>query len=350
MRDLLIRYLLGELDYDEQRQLESQLRQSPELRRDLAHLQACFKSAEVDDFGGAEPPSGLAQRTADRVCDFACSCGASEDQLPLAWHAPAAAEPASAAPRWSLADVTVAAGVCLAMSMLLVPALRDSRDAARRVDCQNNLSQMGMFLANYAETHGGQFPHVGPDENAGIYVRRLIDAGLASPEEIAELRVCSGSPEAETLRAGHGDWRVPTLSEFETMTPHEQALAKKRMSWSYAYRFPFVVGNRYYYVIDRRDPYEPMLADAPSPRTDDFTSSNHGDIVQVLFQDGSVRMLRRCTVPDHDDHLFKNNNGVPAAGLGRQDVVLGRSEATPAPIQFIGRPRSDQGRSRSDRW
>src|SRR5688500_3520617 len=160
MRDLLIRYLLGELDYDEQRKLESQLRQSPELRRELARLQCCFNSAEDDASCGAEPPSGLAERTAGRVSDFACGSVSSPNQLPFSWQSTAAAERASSAPRWSLADVTVAAGVCLAMSMLLVPALRDSRDAARRVDCQNNLRQMGVLLANYAADHGGYFPQI----------------------------------------------------------------------------------------------------------------------------------------------------------------------------------------------
>ena len=45
MRELLIRYLLGELDATEQRRLEDELRDSPTLQRELAHLQTCFAAA-----------------------------------------------------------------------------------------------------------------------------------------------------------------------------------------------------------------------------------------------------------------------------------------------------------------
>jgi hypothetical protein len=42
MRELLIRYLLGELDSQEHDQLHAELRRNPELRSELAHLRACF--------------------------------------------------------------------------------------------------------------------------------------------------------------------------------------------------------------------------------------------------------------------------------------------------------------------
>jgi hypothetical protein len=334
MRDLLIRYLMGELDDDEQQRLEERLRNSSELRRDLACLRSCFLSA--DEAEGAPTPAGLARRTAERVTDYACGAICSEHNAEL----PSAAmiDPPSSTPRWSLADLTVAAGVCLAVSMLLLPAIRDSRDAARRRDCQNNLRQMHVLLANYAQQHGGFFPRVGPEENAGIYVVRLVDEGYVSAEEMADLRLCGGSPQADEIRAGRITWRLPaTYAELRAMSPQQLAEARKAMSWSYAYRFPYRVGNRYYDVPDQRSPHEPLLADAPCPNTPEFTSPNHGGcIVQVLFQDGSVRLLKRCTVPNLDDHLYKNSQGMAAAGCGRRDAVLGRSEAIPG-IQFIGK-------------
>ena len=123
MRDLLIRYLLGELDDAEQRQLEGRLQQSPELRRELDYLRACF-SENADAPAPASPPPGLAARTADQVSHLPEDI---EDAAQLTRSVPAV-EPPAAAASWSLADISVAAGVFLAVGMLLMPALRGSRD------------------------------------------------------------------------------------------------------------------------------------------------------------------------------------------------------------------------------
>ena len=71
MRDHLVRYLLGELDFKERRLLEEQLQKSPELRRELAYLRECLPSPESPEPPLAAPPMGLAERTVDRVADAA---------------------------------------------------------------------------------------------------------------------------------------------------------------------------------------------------------------------------------------------------------------------------------------
>ena len=71
MRELLIRYLLGELDADERRDVQSRLQSSPELQRELAQLRTCFAANLDDELFAPDPPSGLAARTAGQVtgCD-----------------------------------------------------------------------------------------------------------------------------------------------------------------------------------------------------------------------------------------------------------------------------------------
>ena len=67
MREQLIRYLLGELDADERRDLQSRLKSSPELRAELEQLRSCFAASQDEDLFAPDAPSGLAARTAGRV-------------------------------------------------------------------------------------------------------------------------------------------------------------------------------------------------------------------------------------------------------------------------------------------
>src|SRR5437868_11121630 len=67
MREQLIRYLLGELEADERRELHIRLKTDPGLREELARLRACFAEHQNDTVPTEGPPRGLAARTAGRV-------------------------------------------------------------------------------------------------------------------------------------------------------------------------------------------------------------------------------------------------------------------------------------------
>jgi hypothetical protein len=163
MRELLIRYLLGELDASEHEDVQRRLAASPELRQELAHLRSCFAATcRPDD--PAEPPRGLAQRTSDRIAGHGSNLASklSGDDESRANAIAEVIDPPAGALGWSLADLTVAGGVILAVSMLLFPALRDSRDGTRRNVCQNNQRQLWRLVSLYANDHGGYVPEVYP--------------------------------------------------------------------------------------------------------------------------------------------------------------------------------------------
>ena len=122
MRELLVRYLLGELDADEQSQLEKRLTGKPRvaarvglfaevLRRDERRRSPRRRTA---------PRSGRANIEARRRLRYGHE---DVDLFDVAAGRVAAFAGSADAPAgplgWSFADVTVAAGVCLAMSMLL---------------------------------------------------------------------------------------------------------------------------------------------------------------------------------------------------------------------------------------
>ncbi len=326
MRELLIRYLLGELDEVEQQELQRRLADNPELRRELAHLQSCFAATCEAESLFSDVPRGLAERTTERVA-------VGDEPHEHSSHpsaALAAAEPATGVLGWSLADLTVAGGVVLAVSMLLFPALGDSRNATRRTVCQNNQRQLWFVLANYAEDHGGYYPRVRAHENAGRFAVELVEKGYIEADELANVLVCPGAPLADSIRAGRFVIRIPSSASLRRMSPTQLAAARRNMSPFYAYRFPYRVGQEYYYVRDERLPLSPIFSDTSGSPQDAFMSPNHGgQIVQVTNQDGSVRSLRSSTMPGMNDELFLNSLGLVAAGVGPQDVVLGRSEATP---------------------
>jgi hypothetical protein len=334
MRDLLVRYLLGELEEDQQRQLEEKLRQSPELQRELARLRACFSAADGAENSALEPPPGLAERTTGRIT------GLVGDETSAAGHtanprtAAAPVDPPAYTPKWSMADLTVACGVFLATAMLFVPALRDSHDSARRRDCQNNMRELGTLLASYANDHNGYYPRVAPNENAGMFAVRLVDEGYIDTPQLARLLVCRSSPLADEIRSGTVVVRIPRGSQLRVLHGSELAALRQLMGGSYAYRVGYVEGDRYYDIRYDGAARTPLLADAPSFQLAGFMSANHRGCGQnVLYQDQSVRYQTNCMVPGlNDDHLFLNSAGIPAAGRGRFDTVLARSETTPGVV------------------
>ena len=336
MREQLIRYLLGELDEDEHLELRAQLRDNPELQRELAHLRECF-AANQDDVAAPLPPGRLAERTAERITNYD-----DEDDLGLA-RLPAGAMASSSEPPagvlgWSLADLTVAGGVMLAVSMLVFPALRDSRDGTRRTVCQGNQAQLGRFASEYAQNHGGFFPCVRRDENGGVYVARLVETGHTVPEEIAALLVCPASPVANEIRAGRLTIRVPNAEAIRGMSPEQLAAVTATLSPCYAYRFPYQVGGEYHYIRDDRRAHSPLLSDTSGDVHNPMSPNHGGTIIQILGQNGEVMTIATYKLPGFDEDVFHNDRGIVAAGVGPRDIVLGPSNAKPA-LEFASRKK-----------
>jgi prepilin-type processing-associated H-X9-DG protein len=326
MRDLLIRYLLGELDEPAQRQLEERLRQSPELRRELSYLQACFSESGEAGPNVGDPPPGLAQRTTEQVTNL------SDDEVaPVRSGVFSAIEPPSSPASWSMADISVAAGVFLAVSMLLLPALRGSRDTSRKNVCANNQRQIGRLLVRYADDHNGYLPRVGPQENAGIFAARLVKEGYVTADELKLLLVCPASKQREQLATGEFVIAIPTIDRVPVAPLAVNERQPRPIGFSYSYVFGYVDRSRYHCYRTRRRACEPILADAAK-----FDASGRPQIanhngcgINVLFADGHVGWQKILSVPGLDDWLYVNRLNQAAAGQGPDDVVLGGSDATP---------------------
>jgi len=342
MQGQLIGYLLEAIEPAERQELEAQLRRDPQLQHELELLHEALQPLHCDDHE-YDPPPGLAGRTVRFVAQHS---GSEQESTTPARRPDAETKeehdgqrvglsPVDGVERsnnWTFTDLVVAAGVMLAASMLLIPAIQKSRLEAHLASCQNNLRQLGVALANYSENHHGRFPSIpqsGQLATAGLYAVKLVDGGYL--DSTAALRCPSSSLPQEQAPV-----EVPTMNELLQANPEQLAKYRRMMGGSYGYNLGYVEGDTYRTVKNRGRRTFALMADAPSTSLEGRRSNNHGGCGQnVLYEDGHVRYTTGCAQEDVDDHIFLNDAGIVAAGMHAEDAVIGSSLASPFPQGLI---------------
>ncbi len=338
MREHLVGYWLGALEEDERERVEQALENDADLRDDYRVLDMRLSDLR-DDGTSYEPPVGLAARTCDRIAAFAN--GERVVGLPARFRS----SPPEYAPgnrRWTAADFIVSGAVCLAVLLLLMPAIAYSRFQSQVSACQNNLRELAIALQAYSEHHDSFFPPVpaeGKFSVAGNYALVLSESGLVNN---AGYFLCPTSPEAQALEA----WTTPTRQAIIRAEGEALLELRRRMGGSFAYTLGYLRNGKLIPTRNLGRPYFVIMSDAPvmkwigrgapGEQPVELRSAFHGGRGQnVLYEDGHIKFVVGCPSDDCRQTFYLNSYCLPSAGVDVHDAVVGASE-TP-PITYIER-------------
>jgi prepilin-type processing-associated H-X9-DG protein len=326
MDENLVGYLLKALDTETYRDVVTYLREQPEAQKRLETLRRALAPLAADD-EDVDPPKDLWIRTLATIAEYRCR------DLPRAPAPPPVAKP-PAPPRswWRRADVLVAAGLLLCLTLLTPPALNYYWHHHNILACQDNLRRFYQALESYGERNQGRLPQLElqpPFNVAAVFIPILHEAGLLQDPMIK--LTCTPGAQPPPLRR--------TLQELRTLSREEFDRYADSLG-CYAYSLGYFDASGYHQL--RLDPNQPdlmkrlaILADRP-PAGKGYSlvgpgnSPNHNGRGQnVLFLDGHIRFCKVRTVGVGGDDIYVNRNKQVAAGLDREDTVLGASTARP---------------------
>ena len=363
-REHLLGYLLGALEADEQAAVEQALSTSSQLCEELELLRQ--RVQPLDALRSEEdnlPPPGLATRTVDSIFgpplrrtfsaplpdrhdplvpehfeggqepardDLIADRDGSTADVDLEYTAPVQLlnrEPmgadASSARRWSSSDWVVVGGLCIALLVMLAPALHSSQEMARRLACQNKLRTLGDRLARAAGYSSNQsFPAI-PTEP------RLSFAGMLAPQ-LHDMELLP-DPQLLVCPSDRINVSLYSMPELLKATAPQLAIIRETALGSMGYNLGVIVEGQYQPPRNlNRSGYALM---AEIPRAGGITQGNHGHGRNVLFEDQHVEYV---VLPHRHggDNPFANHFGKIEAGIGIDDAVVGPSHASPlgAPI------------------
>ncbi len=321
-QEQLLGYLLDALEDDERQQLHNQLARDPKLRQQLESLQAMLGPMEHSR-EPVEPPPGLAQRTCHHVALHTSGSQTRQDSRPVPaarLHAMRPDASLDGGPsRFSWLDVAAAAGILVAASLLIFPAIQNSRIQARTAQCAQNLHSIYQGLVHYSDAYGGFLPSAPPSDRLGVgggFAAILQSTGyLNEPRQL----LCPGSP----MMAELPEFTVPSAEQIRAMPEGKQLEAVlTSLTPSYSMSLGYEEDDRFQGLRNRGRSDFALISDVPDPKSRDFRSDNHPGGQNILFEGGNVRYVTAPISTVGHDHFYLNAAGRVGPGLNPHDSVI----------------------------
>lgn len=340
----LIAYLLGDVNPQQRKRIETGLAEDEDLRVRLSELRMVM--GQLDSMKAHyEPPADLLATTMariDDVCDSADARQAEESELLSANGASenkGAREPVQLAPCHGISEQRFRRGTwdstalvaCVAMLFcLLLPTVLRARFESRRAQCAQRLNHLGRGLISLALADPQErFPAVaeeGPEAFAGVFACRLGEIGFVnSPSDLwcSSLEGCQ--PNRGTLEY------IPTVAQLRTFDAPMLELCRNEVGGNYAYSLGLVDDKLIVPPRCEGRTHFAVLADAPLIRNGQEVVVAHDGLgMNIFFEDGHVAFVVPQSLQNEiGDNPFCNIRHAHAAGLNVRDASLGPSHFHP---------------------
>ena len=348
MTDDLIAYLMDDLSPERRAEVDAKLQSDVVWRWELDRLRECMAASDdVAPFSESpaaasepvesshvdlEPPVDLVKKTCCFVEDSASGKYQVQKKPCKKKTAFSAAACESRGRSWSLADVTVGAGVLLILAALIMPAVQQSRDTARENFCANNMKAIFAGFEHSPNRRGNLLPTLAASEPNAMRFVDLIDSGIITPAEAAQIVTCPNSPQAQRKSQAGVVVRFPNREELKSLSAPELAKVIDQMFISYAMQLGYRdAAGEYQQPTLNGDYDEPLVSDAPAVTMAGLQAVNHGCRQNVLKKSGSVNPMSASVLGGADESLKQlhlNDIGELAAGCDENDIVLAPAYCT----------------------
>lgn len=336
VQEQLLGYLLGALEDDERENLRERLSRDEDLRRELALLREIIRPLERTR-QGYDPPARLAERTCRLVAAQAEEFKSSRSRRPIpAGRLHELGEDLSLggeSSRFSWFDLAAAAGILIAASLLIFPALQAGRHQARINACAQNLALLRQSLMQYGDSFAGFMPSAPPDSRLGVaggFAVILHSNGYLTDPRVL---LCPSSP-AASLPGFH----IPTADRIQAMPEgKELKTVQANLGGGYGMSFGYQEKGRFRGLRNEGGNALALMSDVPGQEPPHWRSFNHAGGQNVLFRGGAIRYVTLPYAAPGSDHFFLNAAGEVGLGLNRYDSVIppaGRAPIVPVALRW----------------